>query len=70
MEKSVLNLKLKSIKYSYSVSKNRKFLFFPKQLIGQVTLDKNMIDKIFIYRIEKMDIDCDFHNPQAYVSYS
>lgn len=61
--------KLKDIKYSYSLTKNRKLLIFPKQFIGRVTLDKDSENKIFIYKIKRMDIDCDYHDPKSYVSF-
>ena len=62
--------KLKSIEYSYSIFKNRNIVGFPKQLIGIVTLEANAVNKVFIYRIRKMDIDCDYHDPSAFVTYT
>lgn len=61
---------LKKISYSYSQMKNRKFLFIPKQFVGNVILDKNNTDNIYIYRIKKMDIDYDYHDRNRGVSFS
>lgn len=52
---------LKQISYSYDTMKNRKFIAIPKQFIGKVVLWDEYKDKIYIYKIPKMDIDCDFH---------
>lgn len=60
---------LKKISYSYSDMKNRKFLFIPKQFVGNVVLDSKETNKLYIYRIKKMDIDCDYHNPDYGVSF-
>lgn len=62
--------KLNSIKYSYSLFKNRQFVFFPKQFIGEVNLDENLQNKVFVYKIMKMDIDCDYHSPKSHVTFS
>ena len=61
---------LKSIEYSYSIFKKRRFIILPKQVIGIVTLDETLVNKVFVYRIRKMDIDCDYHDPKAYVTFS
>ena len=61
---------LKQISYSFSQMKNRKFLFMPKQFVGNVELTKEYTDKIYVYRIKKMDIDCDYHNRERGVSFS
>lgn len=60
---------LKNISYSYSDMKNRKFLVIPKQFVGNVVLDSKGTDKLYIYKIKKMDIDCDYHNPDYGVSF-
>ncbi len=52
---------LKQISYSYDTVKNRKILFIPKQFIGKVILLDEFKDKLYIYKIPKMDIDCDIH---------
>lgn len=61
---------LKSISYSYSDVKNRKFLFIPKQFVGNVVLDSKETDKLYIYKIKKMDIDCDYHDRDVGVNFS
>ena len=61
---------LKQISYSFSQMKNRKLLFMPKQFVGNVELTKEYTDKIYVYRIKKMDIDCDYHNRERGVSFS
>lgn len=61
---------LKSISYSYSDMKNRKFLFIPKQFVGNVVLDSKETDKLYIYKIKKMDIDCDYHDKKVGVNFS
>lgn len=61
---------LKSISYSYSDMKNRKFLFIPKQFVGNVVLDSKATDKLYIYKIKKMDIDCDYHDKKVGVNFS
>lgn len=52
---------LKRISYSYNTMKNRKLVFIPKQFIGKVVLLEEFKDKVYVYRIPTMDIDCDFH---------
>jgi len=61
---------LKSIEYSYSIFKNRRFIVFPKEAIGIVTLDETLVERVFVYRIKRMDIDCDYHDRRAYVTFS
>lgn len=61
---------LKSISYSYSDMKNRKFLFIPKQFVGDVVLDSMETDKLYIYKIKKMDIDCDYHDKDVGINFS
>lgn len=64
-----LGHELQSISYSYKETKNRKLLFFPKQYIGKVLLLKNKTPYIYIYRIKKMDIDSDIHEPDKNVCF-
>lgn len=52
---------LHKIEYSFSEMKNRKWIVVPKQFIGIVTLNKTFENKIYVYAIPKMDIDCDYH---------
>lgn len=59
--------KLKKIEYSYSTMKNRTFFVIPKQFVGHVVLNSKLNNNIYIYRINKMDIDCNYHNPSEYV---
>ena len=61
---------LRDIKYRYSTFKKRRFVILPKQAIGIVTLDGSLVNKVFVYRIRKMDIDCDYHDRRAYVTFS
>ena len=60
---------LKSISYSNSETKNRKLLIFPKQFVGIVSLSEEKSCNLYIYRIPKMDIDCDYHNRSRLVSF-
>lgn len=62
--------KLKSLSYSYSSMKNRVFGFIPKQFVGIVDLSSQHTDKVYIYRIKKMDIDCDYHDRESNVTFS
>jgi len=52
---------LKKIEYSYSFVKDRQLIFFAKTFIGQVTLSKETTNKIYVYKIRKTNIDCDYH---------
>lgn len=61
--------KLENISYSFSQMKNRKFLFIPKQFVGIVNLQYECSSNLYIYRIKKMDIDCDYHEPNKNVFY-
>ena len=61
--------KLENISYSFSQMKNRKFLFIPKQFVGVVNLQYEYSPNLYIYRIKKMDIDCDYHEPNKNVFY-
>lgn len=61
--------KLESIGYSYSQMKNRKFIFVPKQFVGIVNLQYEYSPNLYIYRIKKMDIDCDYHEPNKNIFY-
>ena len=64
-----LGHKLENIRYSFSQMKNRKYLFIPKQFVGIVNLQYEYSPNIYIYRIKKMDIDCDYHEPNKNVFY-
>lgn len=64
-----LGHKLENISYSFSQMKNRKYLFIPKQFVGIVNLQYEYSPNIYIYRIKKMDIDCDYHEPNKNVFY-
>ena len=59
-----------NIEYSRSDMKNRIYGIFPKQYVGHVTLKEDLTDKVYIYRIKKMDIDCDYHEPNRSVTFS
>ena len=61
---------LLDIKYSRSDMKNRIYGIFGKQYVGHVTLKEETTDKVYIYRIPKMDIDCDYHEPKRAVTFS
>jgi hypothetical protein len=61
---------LSSLSYSYSEMKNRKFIIFPKQFVGFVELKPQKNDNVYIYRIKKMDIDSDVHEPNRGVSFA
>lgn len=61
--------KLSSISYSFSEMKNRSFIIFPKQYIGKVLLEYEETDMVYIYRVKKIDIDCDYHNSSYNVFY-
>ena len=49
--------------------KNRKFIFIPKQFIGKVELKKDFSNRVYIYKIKKMDIDCDYHDRSKNVEF-
>lgn len=54
---------------SYSKMKNRKFGFLPKQFIGQITLKEADDHMVHIYRIPRMDIDCNYHQRDQFVQW-
>jgi hypothetical protein len=56
-----IGYELHRISYSYSDMKNRKFGFVPKQFVGKVELQRELKNIVYIYRIKRMDIDCDYH---------
>ena len=60
---------LRSIKYSLSQTKNRRFLFIPKQFVGIVELQYDSSPYVYIYRVKKLDIDCDYHERSKKVYY-
>ena len=60
---------LKSISYSYSQMKNRNSIGLPKQFIGKVVLSEEQTNKIYVYKVKKIDIDCDYHNPNINIIY-
>ncbi|MDR1630532.1 MAG: hypothetical protein LBS36_10040 [Oscillospiraceae bacterium] len=60
---------LLNISYSYSQMKNRTFIKLPKQFVGNVDLKSETTDNVYIYRVKKMDIDCDFHDRTKGVSF-
>ncbi|MBP0960160.1 MAG: hypothetical protein J5992_08545 [Oscillospiraceae bacterium] len=60
---------LKGITYSPKKTKNRVMFVFPKQYIGKVVLCKENTGKVYIYRVKKMDIDCDYHERDKNVSF-
>lgn len=64
-----LGHELKEITYSPKEMKDRVMVIFPKQYIGKVVLDKNDTGKVYIYRVKKMDIDCDYHERSKNVSF-
>lgn len=47
--------KLNDISYSLNARKNHV------QFIGKVILDDEFTNKIYIYRVKRMNIDCDYH---------
>ena len=57
--------KLKSLKYSFLKCNQRNEFLLPKQFIGHATLDKTQTDKIYIYRIKKMNINFDIHDREG-----
>ena len=59
-----------NIEYSRSDMKNRIYGIFGKEYVGHVTLKEEETDKVYIYRIPKMDIDCDYHEPERDVVFS
>ena len=60
---------LRSIKYSLSQTKNRRFLFIPKRFVGIVELQYDPSPYVYIYRVKRLDIDCDYHEMSKNVSY-
>jgi hypothetical protein len=60
---------LRSIKYSLSLTKNRRFLFIPKQFVGIIELQYDPSPYVYIYRVKKLDIDCDYHERSKNVYY-
>lgn len=65
-----LGHELLNIEYSRSDMKNRIYGIFGKEYVGHVTLKEEFTNKIYIYRIKKLDIDCDYHEPKRAVTYS
>lgn len=61
---------LNKISYTFSQMKNRKLMIIPKQFVGIVDLKKESTEKIYIYKIKRMDIDSDVHSPMRGVSFS
>jgi len=57
---------LESLKFSLSAIKNT---FPPKQFVGIITPKEERADLIYIYRIKKMDIDYDYHDPSGFVTF-
>ena len=64
-----LGHELKRITYSPKEMKNRVMVIFPKQYIGNVVLGKEDTGKVYIYRVKKIDIDCDYHERDNNVSF-
>ena len=62
-----LGHELKKIEYNFAYMKNRIYIVFPKQFIGKVTLNSVKTNDIYIYKIRKMDIDYDYHDPSKRV---
>ena len=60
---------LRSIKYSLSQIKNRRFLFIPKQFVGIIELQYDPSPYVYIYSVKKLDIDCDYHERSKNVYY-
>lgn len=60
---------LSEISYSLNATKNRKFIFFPKEFIGKVVFKDEYKNNVYIYRIKKIDIDCDYHSREDYVTF-
>lgn len=60
---------LMNASYSFSEVTNRKLLFIPKQYVGRVVLSYEKSKYIYIYKIKKIDIDCDFHDQTRNVFY-
>jgi hypothetical protein len=61
---ATIGYELHSISYSYSDMKNWRFSlagFVPKQFVGKVELRNELKNIVCIYSIERMDIDCDYH---------
>ena len=52
---------LKELKYTWKEVNLRKFVIFPDQFVGFATLGKQRTGKTYLYRIKKLNIDCDYH---------
>lgn len=65
-----IGYELTDLSYSYSEMKNRKLVIFPKQFIGKVELKDEFNEMIYIYKIERLDIDCDYHDRAKNVSFT
>jgi len=61
---------LRGVEFSYSVFKNRKYFILPDQFVGKVTLDDNLVNRVFFYRVRRMNIDLDYHSPRSHVTFS
>lgn len=63
------NHQLKKMTFKISNPKKRKFIFFPYEIVGNAVLDKEADNKIYVYRIRKMNITIDYHNPDSCTFY-
>ena len=58
--------RLISIKHNYSIFDQRNVLLLPNRFVGIVTLNKQCEDKIFVYRIRRLNINS-HKNPNEYI---
>ncbi len=65
----LLGHQLLELKCSLSESETRNVIGFPNQLVGLVTLSKEKDNCVRIYRIKKMNLDSDIHEPERGVSF-
>ena len=63
------NHQLKKMTFKISNPKKRKFIVFPYEIVGNALLDKETDNKIYVYRIRKMNITIDYHNPDSCAFY-
>lgn len=64
-----IGYELVNLSYSYSDMKNRKLGIIPKQFVGKVGLKDEFKEMIYIYKIKRLDIDCDYHDRRKNVSF-
>lgn len=57
-----INHKLKNIKYNYLKCNQRNNFLIPTSIIGDATLEKELTNKIYIYRFDKINISSNWHS--------